>query len=710
MIHPKYTLLGAFAAGALLLIGCPGGKTTGPAPTPVPPENPSAGGPTTDEPPTGPAVRQTTLAEVGLDPGKMDPSADPCEDFFQYACGTWVAKTEIPADRSGYGTFHMLDEQSEKTLHGLLEDIVASPGDEPRRVRLATFYKTCMDEAAIEKAGAKPLAPWLKKIDGVKDKKTLLAVLVEMHASGMFPVWNVDSEQDLKEATVVVAWLDQSGLGLPDRDYYTVDNDKMKDIRAKYVAHVERMLVLSGMKPAQAKKAAADVMELETALAKMQMTKVERRSPENLYHKVTLDELAKDAPGIDWKAYFGGVGADVSGYLIVTSPTYIKGAVELFTKSSPVTVRAYLRWHLVRAAAPQLSKAFVDESFALTQVLTGQPELEPRWKRCVGLTERLLGEDLGQEYVKVAFSGEAKQHAEGLMLAVKAAFAENLAKVDWMDDATRTAARQKLDMMVYKIGYPVKWRVYDFQVTPDSHAGNVNAGSRFAMSYRMGKIGKPVDRDEWHMTPSTVNAYYNPVLNEMVFPAGILQPPFFAAGAAIAVNAGAIGMVMGHELTHGFDDEGSKFAGDGNLKPWWPDNARKAFDERTQCVVKKYEKYEPLPGEHLNGQLTLGENIADLGGVKLAFFAYRSLRAGAGEVWVADGLSEDQMFFVAAGQAWCTKRREEDERRRLTVDPHSMPKYRVNGSLSNLPEFHQAFKCKAGQKMVPAPEQMCKVW
>jgi putative endopeptidase len=688
------------------LLACPGGgKATAPTPTstptPVQPETPVA------ETPTGPPVKQVSMAEMGLDETSMDPKADPCEDFFQYACGGWLAKTEIPADRSGYGTFTAIDERNQNVEKQILEDAVAKPGDDTAK-RLGAFYGACMDEAAVEKAGLKPLAPVLKKVDGVKDKKSLVGAIIELHQAGLWVVFQLDGDLDPKDSTRVVAQMGQAGLGLPDRDYYLSDDPHMKEIREQYQQHVERLLTLAGTKPALAKTQAADVMEVETALAKIAMDKVERRDPDKTYHKLALADLPAAAPGFEWAAYTKALGVPAGGDVIVESTDYLKGAAGLIGTMSPVKWKSYLRWQVLHAAAPHLAKAFVDENFTLTQLLSGQAQVEDRWKRCARTTDALLGDDLAQAFIAVAFPGDSKDKASALVQSIKQQFADNLKNVDWMDDATRAAAKTKLDKMNFKIGYPVKWKKYDFAISKDTYLANVMAGRKWRTAWRLGRIGKPVDPDEWGMTPPTVNAYYDPTRNEMVFPAGILQPPFYSAKAAIAVNAGGIGMVMGHELTHGFDDEGSKFDGDGNLEAWWSDAQRKKFEERTQCVVAKYAAYEVLPGLKLNGALTLGENIADLGGVKLAYNAYKSLRAGAPETYQANGLSEDQLFFVAVGQAWCSKFQEAGVRQRVTVDPHSAPHWRVNGSLSNFPEFQRAFKCKAGQKMVPA--QVCKVW
>ncbi len=707
---------------AASITGCSGSSRTSstPTPSPVAPETPTTASgedpvpvaPEEAAAPTGPAkkVVNTSLAEVGLDGASMDPAANPCEDFFQYACGGWIAKNEIPADKSTWGRFHEINDRIEIELRKILDESVKAPKSEPVRARLGAFYQACMDEAAIEKAGIKPVKPVLDKIAKVKDAKSLHGVIVELHKMGLFVGFAMFAEQDAKDTTRVVANLTQAGLGMPDRDYYFNDDEDSKKLREKYAAHVEKIFTLSGLKADEAKKATAEVIEVETALAKIALTRVQQRDAEATYHKVARADLAKQAPGFDWNGYFNGVGAKGAGDLILHDVPYFAGFAEM-TKSVPAAKwQSYLRWQILSASAGDLTKAFVDESFEWTRAVSGQAEIEPRWKRCVNATQAALGEDLGQEFIKVMFPGDSKEIALTMVKAIGKSFADGLPSLPWMDDETRTAALEKLATFVPHIGYPNKWKKYDFKVAKNTYFANGVAAARWGVAWGLSRLGKPVDRQEWQMFPQTVNAYYNATKNEIVFPAGILQPPFFSAKASIPVNLGGIGMVIGHEISHGFDDEGSKFAADGNLKKWWSEAVRKRFDDKTACVEKQYAAYEPLPGLKLNGKLTLGENIADLGGVTVAFRAYRALRADAPETMVADGFSEDQQFFLGVGQIWCAKWREEATRRRVVVDPHSPPKFRVNGPLSNTPEFHKAFNCKVGQKMRPPAEKMCRVW
>jgi putative endopeptidase len=470
------------------------------------------------------------------------------------------------------------------------------------------------------------------------------------------------------------------------------------------------MFELSGMKPDDAKKATQDVMDVETALAKMSLTRVQMRDPEATYHKLSRAEIAKEAPGFEWAAYLDASGAKGAKDVIVHDVPYFKGFADMQKTVAIPQWKSYLTWHVLADAAPALSKAFVDERFNWTKAVTGQAENEPRWKRCVRATEGALGEDLGQEFIKVMFAGESKEVAMTMVKAIQQAFAEELPALTWMDEETRKHALEKLATFAPHIGYPSKWKKYDFKVLKGQFFTNALAGTKWDLNWQMNRIGKPVDREEWGMYPQTVNAYYNPPKNEIVFPAAILQPPFFSAKASIAVNLGGIGMVIGHELTHGFDDQGAQFAPDGNLKKWWSDEAVKKFQEKTACIDKQYSAYEPLAGLHLNGKLTMGENIADNGGAVLAFRAYKALRKDAPETVVADGFTEDQQFFLSVGQIWCNKSRDEMTKRMVATNPHSFAKFRVVGPLTNMPEFSKAFGCKAGAKMRPAAENMCKVW
>ncbi|MCK6591493.1 MAG: M13 family metallopeptidase, partial [Polyangiaceae bacterium] len=520
--------------------------------------------------------------------------------------------------------------------------------------------------------------------------------------------FELSAEQDLKDATRIIANLDQSGLGLFDRDQYLDESDKAKELRATYVAHVERMMQLAGMSEKDAKKAAGDVMAIETELAKVSKTRVERRDPQGLYNKLDRAALAKAAPAFPWDGYFKEIGAPDVREVNVTSLKFFEGMGKLLETVKPEAWKNYLAWTVVRSMARSLSKKFVDESFTLLKALMGMQELPPRWKRCVDATDVAMGELMGKAFVKEAFGGESKAAAEKMVLEISDVFAKEVNRLDWMDAKTKQRALEKLKAMAYLIGYPDKWRVYDFAVEPKKYAENVLAARAFEQKRRLAKLGKPVDRDEWQMSPPAVNAYYDPQRNHMVFPAGILQPPFYSVSANVPVNLGGIGMVVGHELTHGFDDEGSQFAGNGNLENWWEPEVGKKFKEKTSCVADQYATFEAQPGLRVNGKLTLGENIADMGGLKLAFYAYRQMRAGAKEVLVADGFTEDQQFFLAHGQGWCTKMREEFERLLVQTNPHSPPRFRVNGPLMNMPEFAEAFSCGPGTPMRPA--KTCSVW
>ncbi|HEU4409004.1 MAG TPA: M13 family metallopeptidase [Polyangiaceae bacterium] len=689
-------------AGAWLLIG--GCEPSAP---PAPPKNQPP--PPPAAPPPGPPEKSVTLGDVGLDPTALDRSADPCQDFFQYACGGWLQKIEIPADRSRWGrSFSEIAERNEIELRRILEGASSQPSSDPATQAIGTFYGACMDEGAVEAAGTKGVEPLLKRARAARDVPSLVAAVAELHRHGIFPLFRLGSEQDSKDATRVIARLDQGGLGLPDRDYYVNDDAKSKDIRAKYAEHVARVFALAGKKPAEAKKAADDVMALETELAKVSKTRVERRDPSGMYNKLDRAGVAKLAPKWGWDAYFKGLGFADLRDINVTAPAFVQGLDRLLAATKPAAWQSYLEWHVLNASAEALPKKFVDEGFALQQVLTGQKQQRERWKRCVEATDQALGEYLGQPFVARRFAGESRDAARQMVLAISQAFGERLGELDWMDEKTKERARFKRQQMAYLIGYPSKWRVYDFALDKKVHAANVLAGQAFEMKRQLAKVGKPVDREDWQMSPPTVNAYYDPQLNHMAFPAGILQPPFYSARSAVAVNLGAIGMVVGHELTHGFDDEGSQYDAKGNLESWWEPETRKRFEGKTQCVVDQYSAYEPLPGVKLNGKLVLGENIADIGGLKLAFRAYRALRKDARERLVADGFDEDQQFFLSFGQSWCSKDREEVARLLAQVDPHSPAKFRVNGTLTNSPEFARAFSCAEGKAL--SPKRRCDVW
>ena len=662
------------------------------------------------------------MASVGLDAAALDRTVDPCEDFYQFACGGWIKSAEIPAEKPMWvRSFSEISKRNREDLKAILEQArtVANTVDpsgldqvEPSRVdpvaqKLGKFYGACMDEAAIEKAGLTPIRPLLRAASKIRRSSDVAAATLVFHQHGVWPLFDIAGGQDYSDATQVIAFIDQNGLGLPDRDFYLQDTDDKKKIRKEYRAHVARMMQLAGRSKRLAARAAKDVMTIETALAKIAMSRVDRRDPKKLHNLINRPGVVKAAGRFKWKAYFAGIGQPDIETINVTSPAYLEGINKLLGTIRPSQWRSYFTWHALHRTADTLPKAFVDEHFKLTQLLRGIEKQEPRWRRCVIATDSYLGELLAQTYVKKRFAGESKTAAERYVSEIATALRGRFKKLGWMDDATRTASDEKLKTLEYLIGFPDKWKTYDFEVT-DSYASNVLAGRAWQVNDRLSQIGQPVDRGRWEMTPPTVNAYYHPRKNHMVFPAGILQPPFYSVDAHVPVNLGGMGMVVGHELTHGFDDEGSQYDPYGNLKAWWPADVRKKFEEQTKCVENQYAAYEPLPGVKLNGKLTLGENIADLGGLTLAFRAFQAIRADAKVVKVAEGFTEAQQFFLGNAQAWCSKIREPFARMLATTDPHSPPRFRVNGPMTNIPAFAEAFQCKKGSKM--NPDNQCLVW
>jgi len=698
-----------FASVALTIFaGCAGSagsnkpdpilKTDGPVPTQ---EAPSAD--------KGPPIVEVSLESVGLDPAALDRSANACTDFYQFACGSWVKNTEIPGDEARWTrSFSEIQKHNEMALNEILKDAAAAKSPDPTTKKIGDYYAACMDEKAVNDAGVKPIQSLLDRAKKVSSPKDVTTLVIDLHQKHVFPIFSIAGEQDMGDATRVIAALDQDGLGLPDRDYYTKDDDKSKDIRAFYLGHVERMMKLAGYSDKGAKAAAADVMNVETEIAKISKTRVERRDPQGLHNMVSRADLAKKSPSFPWDEYFKALGIGDVKEANLTSVPFFEGISKLLTTIKPAAWQSYLAWQIVDSSAGVLAKPFVDEGFAMRQKLTGEKEQKPRWKKCVQATNNSLGELVAQPYIARYFAGDSKRAAEQMVQEITKAFSAEVGMLDWMDAKTKEKAIAKLNAMAYLIGYPSKWRSYDFAVDRKSYAKNAMSAGSFEFKRTLAKIGKPVDREEWLMSPPIVNAYYDPQKNHMVFPAGILQPPFYDAKFPVQVNLGAMGMVVGHELTHGFDDEGAQFAGNGNLENWWEPKVGELFKEKTSCVADQYSGYEPLPGLNIDGKLTLGENIADLGGLKLAFMAYRTMRKGAANQVVAGGFTEDQQFFLSHAQAWCTKGREEFERMLVQVDAHSPPRFRVNGPLSNLPEFAKAFSCAEGTAM--HPKKMCAVW
>jgi putative endopeptidase len=687
----------------LLLSACSASTSNDPAPAApaTPGQDPTLSG---NEGPASDAA----LASSGLDPAAMDRSADACTDFYQFACGKWLEQTEIPADEGSWvRSFNGVRKRNEAELKRILEAAAQASSAASAGSKIGTFYAACMDEAAVDAVGAKPIAPLLAKAAKVKDARALTALLIELHALGIWPFFDLSPVQDPKDATRWAAQLDQGGLGLPDRDYYLKQDEASAKMRATYLEHVRRMLVLSGRSEALAKAGAADVLKIETKLAEISKSRVERRDPKTMYNRRARAELERATPAFAWGEYFDKLGLAGATEVYLTAPKFFEGLQPLFS-AAPAALGAYLEWQIVRGTARHLSKPFVDESFTLEQALSGQAEIRPRWRRCVSATTAALRDQLGQAYVEANFSAAGKDEAEELVHAISAAFDAGLAALTWMDDATRTRAKEKLSAMKYLIGYPDKWRTYDFDVERGDYAGNVLRGREFDLKRELAKIGQSVDRQEWYIGAASVNAYYDPQLNHMAFPAGILQPPFYDVKRALPVNLGAIGIVLGHELTHGFDDEGAQYDAKGNLENWWSPAVGKQFDEKTSCVADQYSAYETLPGVHLNGRLTLGENIADLGGVKLAFAAYRALQSKLPRTPVVESKVGDQQFFLSVGQTWCAKYRPELAQMLARVDPHSPPRFRLQGPLSNMPEFATAFSCPAGAPM--EAKNACVVW
>lgn len=657
----------------------------------------------------GKPITNKSLASIGLDPDVMDRSADPCDDFYQFACGGWMKTKEIDADKPlAQRSFVEIEDRNLEYEHGILEQLRTKASNDPVEKQLAAFYGSCMDEAAIEKAGTKPIQPLLTAISKVKDGKSLAAAVAQLHAAGFGVLFGMAPTQDSADASKVIIGLDQGGLGLPDRDYYLKDDPQSKGLKTAYEGYVASMLTELGHKPAAAKREAAEVVALETELAKVSKDKVARRDPKSMYNRLEKAGVAKAAPSFDWAAYWKTTGlAKVDG-VTVGAPEFFSGIEVQLKATKPEVWRNYLTTQLVSRAASSLTKKLEETQFKFYAALTGQAEMQARWKRCVTHTDGALGDLLGQLFVRDRFGGQSKTAAEQQVHAIVAAMEANLDALPWMDPATKAKAKTKLAAMTYQIGYPSKWKQYTFKLDPKAWGANSLAARAFETARLVAKIGKPVDKNDWQMTVPQVNAYYDPQLNGMVFPAGILQPPFYSVEASIPVNLGAMGMVVGHELTHGFDDQGAQYDAIGNLASWWEPETEKQFRARTQCVVDQYNKYEVIGGGTLNGANTLGENIADIGGVKLALTGYRTLRAPAPDTVVADGFTEDQQFFLGFGQAWCTKMRPDFEKLLATVDVHSPGRWRVNGALQATPEFGKAFRCKANARMAPA--KMCVVW
>jgi putative endopeptidase len=643
----------------------------------------------------------------GIDPAAMDTTVDACRDFYQFACGGWIAKHPLPSDQARYGRFDELQERNNTVLREILEAAASSPADADA-TKIGDYYGSCMDEAGIAAKGTAPLKEDFDRVAAVGAAADLPPVLAALHRKGVGALFRFGSTPDFKDASSVIAGADQGGLGLPDRDYYVKDDESSRKLREEYTAHVGRMLRLAGDAAGPADEGAQAVMRIETALAKAALDRVSRRSPAKVYHKVPLDELRAMMPAFDWTSYLRGVQAGSIDVVNVSEPDFMR-AVNQVASSTPLgDLKTYLRWHLLDASAEFLPAAFVEENFAFRRTLTGAKELRPRWKRCVDYTDGDLGEVVGKAYIARAFGPEGKERTVKMVEAIERAMGKDVSGLEWMSEATRKQAAVKLAAVANKVGYPEKWRDYTaLRIVRGDALGNSQRANEFEFARQLGKIGKPVDKTEWQMTPPTVNAYYNPLENNINFPAGLLQPPFFNKAADDAVNFGAAGAVVGHELTHGFDDQGRQFDADGNLRDWWTPADAKAFEERAACVATQYSGYTAVADVKLNGKLTLGENTADNGGLRLGWMALTESLATR-PLAQADGFSPEQRFFIGWGQLWCENRTDEAARMRATTDPHSPGRYRVNGVVSNFPEFQKAFGCAAGAPMVNA--QVCRVW
>ncbi len=652
-----------------------------------------------------------------FDVSAIDKTADPCNDFYQYSCGNWNKANPIPSDQVRWGRFNELGERNRYLEYLDLKKAADAPKT-PLQRKYGEFFAACMDVARVNSLGVNPIDPQMREIEALKDKKSLAALdVATVNRFGSAELFSVEVQQDQKDSSKQIAGTGQGGLTLPDRDYYLADDERSKTIRAQYVDHVTKMFVLLGDTPEKAAAESADVMRIETALAKGSMGRVERRDPAKRYHIMTVAELQALTPDFDWKQYLAGIGLPEVQTINVSSPGYVQAANEQIQSEPFPAVKSYLRWHALHNAAPALSDPFAQENFNFfNKTLQGQKEELPRWKRCTRVTDQALGEAVGQDWVRQNFPPDAKDNMERLVHALEVALAQDINQLPWMSPETKAEAKQKLDSIRDKIGYPEKWRDYSrLDVKRDDYLGNLERNDLFELKRDYAKFGKPVDEKEWGMTPPTVNAYYNPAQNDINFPAGILQPPFFDNRMDPAVNFGGIGVVIGHEMTHGFDDQGSKYDRNGNVRVWWTPDDLKKFNERTECEAKEYDGFEVAPGQKLNGHLTLGENTADNGGIRIAFQALEETMTKQGAAaepgytdGKRDGYTPQQRFFIAFGQVWCQNATEQSARVLAKTDPHSSGEWRVKGTVQNFDEFGKAFGCKVGQPMMP--QNSCRVW
>ena len=648
-----------------------------------------------------------------LDLAAIDKTADPCVNFYQYSCGNWMKNNPIPSDQSRWGRFNELADHNLYVLHDILEKVQAPGAHSAIEQKVGAYYAACMDEATIDKKGAAPLQPEMERIMALKSKQELIPQVANMHRNGIAVLFSFSSMPDMHDSRLTIANLDQGGITLPDRDYYLKDDAKSVETRQKYLEHVQKMFELAGDTPTVAAAEAKTALAVETGLAKAAMDRTERRDPRKRDHMMKASEIASLAPNFELTQYFADNGSPKFTSLNVGNPDFFKAVNEQIAMGSLDDWKTYLRWRNLDAHAPLLSKAFVEEDFQFNRkYMAGQKEMEPRWKRCVRSTDRNLGMALGELYVDKVFGPESKERTVNMVKAIENAMHTDVGQLSWMSDATKQQAYAKLTAIVNNIGYPDKWRDYSsVMVKPDDYAGNVKRAAAFEVQRQYNKIEKPTDRKDWTMTPPTVNAYYRAPMNDINFPAGILQPPFYSQSMDDAVNYGGIGVVIGHELTHGFDDQGRKYDAEGNLKDWWTPEDAKAFEERANCTSDEYSSFVSVKDDKgevkLNGKLTLGENTADNGGLKLAYMALMNI-IGSTSVKPIDGYTPAQRFFLAFSQIWCENVTDQQARVLAITDPHSPGRWRANGAVQNSAGFQQAFGCKAGHPMVREPA--CRVW
>ncbi|MGE5113574.1 MAG: M13 family metallopeptidase [Acidobacteriaceae bacterium] len=659
------------------------------------------------------AAKEPARAPASFDKSAFDTAVNPCQDFYEFACGGWRKANPIPSDKSRWGRFNELDEYNQSVLHDILEK-AAVPGKHGAiETKVGDFYAACMDEKKADALGAKPIQPQLDEVAKIANTKQLMLTIAALHNQSVPALFRFTVGVDQHNASQHLPDVDQGGLTLPDRDYYLKDDAKSVETREKYVAHVQKMFELLGEKPEQAAKDSKTVMDIETQLAKASMDRVMRRDPKNSDHIVQISELLRSAPNFNFPDFFPATGVGKFDRINISNPAFFKDVNPFITSIPLDNWKTYLRWKVLDSAAPWLSKPFFEEDFDFgSRYMTGAKEPEVRWKRCTRLTDRSLGEALGRLYVDQTFGAEGKERTLKMVHAIEHQMNNDIHNIEWMSPETKKQALTKLEAVMNKIGYPDKWKDYtSVKVTRDDLLGNLRRARKFEIDRNHNKLNKPVDRTEWGMTPPTVNAYYNPFENNINFPAGILQPPFFSKQVDDAVNLGGIGVVIGHELTHGFDDQGRKFDAQGNLTDWWTPADAKGFEERAQCIADEYSNFVAVKDDKgevkLNGKLTLGENTADNGGLHLAFLALEEIMGDKMNVPI-DGYTAAQRFFIGYGQIWCQNQTDQVARQLAIVDPHSPGKYRVNGVVQNSPEFQKAFSCKAGDPMVSA--KPCRVW